>query len=85
VPVSGTSGSSPRSRQRQAVIDTNAELRERELIKLASLASTIADTLRVRGVGDQPASLAAEAGITVFKVAFDAGSIPVARVYPSML
>jgi AcrR family transcriptional regulator len=58
-------------RQRQAVIDTNAELRERELIKLASLASTIADTLRGRGVGDLPASLAAEVGITVFKVAFE--------------
>ena len=59
------------SRQRQAVIDANAELRERELIKLASLASTIADTLRGRGVGDLPATLAAEAGVTVFKVAFE--------------
>jgi len=58
------------SRQRQAVIDANDELRERELIKLASLASTIADVLRGRGVGDLPASLAAEAGIAVFKVAF---------------
>ena len=59
------------SRQRQAVIDANAELRERELIKLASLASTIAETLRGRGVADLHASLAAEAGITVFKVAFE--------------
>jgi AcrR family transcriptional regulator len=59
------------SRQRQAVIDSNPELRERELIKLASLASAIADTLRGRGVDDRPANLAAEAGITVFKVAFE--------------
>jgi AcrR family transcriptional regulator len=58
------------SRQRQAVIEANPELRERELIKLASLSSAIADTLRGRGVGDLPATLAAEAGITVFKVAF---------------
>lgn len=58
------------SRQRQAVIDANAELQERELIKLASLASAIADTLRARGVGDLPAILASEAGITVLKTAF---------------
>jgi AcrR family transcriptional regulator len=72
-------------RQRQAVIDANAELRERELIKLASLASTIADVLRARGVGDLPASLAAEAGIAVFKVAFerwisDAGQADLSRL-----
>jgi AcrR family transcriptional regulator len=59
------------SRQRQAVIDANNELRERELIKLAALASTIADVLRGRGVGDLAASLAAEAAIAVFKVAFE--------------
>lgn len=33
-------------RQRQAVIAANTELQERELIKLASLAAAIADTLR---------------------------------------
>src|SRR5229473_5383522 len=33
------------SRQRQAIIAANADLRERELIKLASMASAIADTL----------------------------------------
>src|SRR5438552_11656129 len=51
------------SRQRQAVIAANVELRERELIKLASLASAMADALRRRGVADPAASLAAEAGI----------------------
>jgi len=59
------------SRQRQAVIDANAELQERELIKLASLASAIADTLRRRGVSDPAASLSAEAGIAVFRIAFE--------------
>ncbi len=58
------------SRQRQAVIAANAELQERELIKLASLAAAIAEALRRRGVGDPAASLTAEAGIAVFKIAF---------------
>jgi AcrR family transcriptional regulator len=58
------------SRQRQRVIAASAELRERELIKLASLASALADALRQRGVTDPAASLTAEAGIAVFKVAF---------------
>ncbi|HEV7641890.1 MAG TPA: TetR family transcriptional regulator, partial [Gaiellaceae bacterium] len=59
------------SRQRQAIIAGTPELQERELIKLASLASALADTLRRRGVDGSAASLAAEAGIAVFKVAFD--------------
>jgi AcrR family transcriptional regulator len=57
-------------RQRQAVIAANTELRERELIKLASLASALAAALRQRGVRDPAASLAAEAGIAVFRIAF---------------
>jgi AcrR family transcriptional regulator len=59
------------SRQRQAVIAANAELRERELIKLASLASAIADTLRERGVRDPAASLTAEVAVAVFRIAFE--------------
>jgi AcrR family transcriptional regulator len=59
------------ARQRQAIIAANAELQERELIKLASLASTLADALRRRGVRDPAASLAAEAGIAVFRIAFE--------------
>ncbi|GJF32108.1 TetR family transcriptional regulator [Kitasatospora sp. NE20-6] len=58
------------ARRRQSVIDANTELQERELIKLASLATALADALRQRGVADAPASLAAEAGIAVFKIAF---------------
>jgi AcrR family transcriptional regulator len=57
--------------QRAAIIAANTELRERELIKLASLASAIADALRRRGVADPAASLSAEAGIAVFRIAFE--------------
>jgi AcrR family transcriptional regulator len=59
------------SRKRQSVINANAELRERELIKLASLSAALADGLRRRGVPDPDASLAAETGIVVFRVAFE--------------
>src|SRR5882724_2192632 len=59
------------ARQRHAVIAASAELRERELIKLASLSAALADALRGRGVSGPAATLTAEAGIAVFKVAFD--------------
>jgi AcrR family transcriptional regulator len=59
------------SLQRQAVITANAELQERELIKLASLSAALAEMLRQRGVTSPAASLTAEAGIAVFKIAFD--------------
>ncbi|MFX0580458.1 TetR/AcrR family transcriptional regulator [Nocardia nepalensis] len=59
------------ARQRQAVIAATPELQERELIKLAALAAASAEALRERGVADPTASLAAEAGIAVFKIAFE--------------
>jgi len=59
------------ARQRQAIIAANRELQERELIKLASLGATLAEALRQRGVEEPAASLAAEAGIAVFRIAFD--------------
>lgn len=59
------------SRKRQAIINANADLRERELIKLALLASAVADTLRRRGVSNHGAGLAAEAGMGIFRVAFE--------------
>ncbi|MCW1098801.1 MULTISPECIES: TetR/AcrR family transcriptional regulator [Streptomyces] len=55
---------------RQGVIDANAELRERELIKLASLSGALADALRGRGVAEPAAELTAESAIAVLKVAF---------------
>ena len=58
------------SRMRQSVIDQNPALRERELHKLAGLATTVAEALRARGIGEPAASLAAESGATVFGIAF---------------
>jgi AcrR family transcriptional regulator len=60
-----------RAVQRQAVINANTELQERELIKLATLGRALADALRRRGVPDPAATLTAETGIAVFKVAFE--------------
>jgi AcrR family transcriptional regulator len=59
------------ARRRQAVIGANAELRERELIKMASYSAALADALRARGVGEPAASLTAEIGIAVFRIAFE--------------
>ena len=58
------------ARQRQRLIDSSADLREREMIKMALLATDISDALRDRGVHDQVADLTAQAGVTVFLAAF---------------
>jgi AcrR family transcriptional regulator len=59
------------SRHRQSVIVANPELRERELIKMSRLSAAMAGALRGRGVPEPAASLAAEAGIAVFRIAFE--------------
>jgi AcrR family transcriptional regulator len=59
------------ARKRKALIAAHAELRERELIKLASLRSAIGGSLRGRGLNKATADLVAEAGITVFTNAFE--------------
>jgi len=59
------------AQKRQSVIAASAELRERELIKLASLSAAMAEVLRQRGVSGPAASLAAEAGIAVFRIAVE--------------
>ncbi|GAB3605546.1 TetR family transcriptional regulator [Conyzicola nivalis] len=61
----------PYSRTRQSVIMANPELHERELLKLASLAATLATALRERGVKQTAATLAAEMGVTVYRVSFE--------------
>jgi AcrR family transcriptional regulator len=58
------------ARLRAAVVSANPELRERELVKFAELAAVLAGALRDRGVRGPAASLAAEMGIAVYKVAF---------------
>jgi AcrR family transcriptional regulator len=59
------------AQQRASVIAANAELQERELIKLASLAAALAKALHQRDVEDPAASLTAGAGIAVFRIAFE--------------
>ncbi|MFC8502099.1 TetR/AcrR family transcriptional regulator [Pedococcus sp. NPDC057267] len=56
--------------RRQAVIEAEPSLRERELLKLGSLADALADALVARGVPTDRAALAAQAGVSVFRVAF---------------
>ncbi|KAA0110673.1 TetR family transcriptional regulator [Mycolicibacterium sp. P1-5] len=59
------------SRLRQAVIDTNPALQERELTKLSALAAAMADGLVGRGVAETTARLAGESGAAVFRLAFE--------------
>ncbi len=58
------------ARIRAEIIEANPELRERELIKLQNLAGAIKAALMERGVSESAAILAAQAGVTVFHVAF---------------
>jgi len=58
------------ARQRQSVINSSPDLRERELLKLAALTAALAEALRGRGTAEPSASLAAESGVAVFKTAF---------------
>jgi AcrR family transcriptional regulator len=58
------------SRKRQRVLEANVELLEREVMKLASLSAALAEVLRSRGVSDPAAGLTADAGMAVFRVAF---------------
>ncbi len=60
------------ARIRAGIIEANPELRERELIKLQNLAASIKAALVERGFPANVAVLAAQAGVTVFHVAFAA-------------
>ena len=61
----------PFATERQRIIASHPELQERELIKLSALAAAVAGALRARGVADSAAIFAAEAGVTVFRIAFE--------------
>lgn len=52
------------------MIEANPALQEREVHKLAGLATAVAAALRERGVTEPAATLAAQAGATVFGIAF---------------
>ncbi len=58
-------------RARYTLVTNHADVRERELIKMAALAVAVTEALRARGVPEPAASLTAEAGIAVFKVGFE--------------
>jgi AcrR family transcriptional regulator len=59
------------ARTRAATIAANPSLQERELLKLASLGTAVAGALRARGVAEPAATLAAETGVTIFRVGFE--------------
>jgi AcrR family transcriptional regulator len=56
---------------RHRIIASSPELRERELIKAASLAAAMAMALRARGLDDTAAALAAHTGVTVMHVTYE--------------
>jgi AcrR family transcriptional regulator len=58
------------SRQRTHIIAANPQLQERELHKMSALATAIATALRERGIREPAATLAAESGVTVFRMSF---------------
>jgi AcrR family transcriptional regulator len=58
-------------RARYSLVTSHAEIQERELIKMASLALAVTKALHARGVSEPAASLAAEVGIAVFKIGFE--------------
>jgi AcrR family transcriptional regulator len=59
----------PFARLRSRVIAASPELRERELIKLQSLAGAVEAALAARGVSANTAILASQASVTIFHVA----------------
>ncbi|MEU0532926.1 TetR/AcrR family transcriptional regulator [Amycolatopsis tolypomycina] len=59
-----------RARQIRAVVAGHTDLRERELLKLATLRAAMAEALRARGTPPPTASLAAEIGGLAFSTGF---------------
>ncbi|MBB3677147.1 TetR family transcriptional regulator [Modestobacter versicolor] len=56
------------ARARQAIISSNAELREREMLKFAVVTTELAEAVRSRGVPEPAATLTAELGAILFRV-----------------
>jgi AcrR family transcriptional regulator len=78
------------SRRRAAVVASTPELRERELIKMASMTTSLTNGLLERGVDPDVAALAAETGVAVFRVSFERwiaapDDVPIADVIRSTL
>lgn len=60
----------PSSRLRQTIIDANPDLQEREALKMVSLTDAVTKAFVSQGLDETSASLTAEMGIAVFKIAF---------------
>lgn len=60
----------PHARRRGAVVNGQAALREREMLKLAGIKAALASALEARGVEPVRAAVAAESAVGVFHVAF---------------
>lgn len=56
-------------RRRQALLQANPELQERELSKLAALATALSQALHDRGTPVTAADLAAETGVAILRIA----------------
>jgi AcrR family transcriptional regulator len=57
------------ARRRQAIIAANSGLRERDLMKNASMSAALAKALRARGLRDPAADITAEVGMAIFRIA----------------
>lgn len=57
--------------RRHGVISASAELRERDLVKLATVSAALAAALRERGIEEPAASVTAETALAVFRTAFE--------------
>jgi AcrR family transcriptional regulator len=58
------------ARARNEIITANAQLQERELLKLAKLSHAVTTALVARGIADVPARLAGDLVVSVFSTAF---------------
>jgi hypothetical protein len=59
------------SRRRQAIINANPLLQERELIKFSWYAAQLGSALRNRGIAEPAARLAAELGMAAFRIGWE--------------
>jgi AcrR family transcriptional regulator len=59
------------ARKRSELIVAHPELQERELIKMMTLAVSVAEVLKQRGTAASAATLAAETGAAIFRVGFE--------------
>lgn len=59
------------ARRRARIIAANRELRERELMKFATLASALSEVLQQRGLTEPAARVLSEVATSLFRVAFE--------------